>query len=289
MLESSGWQVQIVLAVHFNGSIADEWAGKGYIARGDRTYRAMVTRDEQVLRAVDRIIFVSEYACREAKLSIAGLDRRKLSVIPNSVYAPPVDDNASLLGDLISIGGFEPRKNQEFLLRVLAAARDRGQIYTLTLVGSGPLQQPLRRLAESLGVSEQVRFPGALPDAAPLISRHRAYVHAALMENLPIVIIEALAAGRPAFAVPVGGIPEIFRDRIEGRMWELHDPDGAAAALISVLGAPDVYAAMAKAARARYEAWFTPEATQPRLLAAVSTEIQESEYLTGPLEPCCKN
>jgi glycosyltransferase involved in cell wall biosynthesis len=270
-LRSAGWDVAITMTAHFNISIADEWAGKGYIGKDDATFRSMLERDDAVLRAVDRLVFVSDYMRREVNRRIPDLDRQRQTVVPNAIYAPPVHRTARCSdgGDLISIGGLEPRKNHEFLIRVLAAARARGSIYTLTIVGDGPLRSSLQRLADSLGVSSQVTFAGAIPDAAPLIARHRVYVHAARMENLCIVIIEALAAGRPVFAAPVGGVPELFRDGVEGRMWHLSDPERAADALISVLDNPKVYGAMSEAARRRYEAAFTPEATQPRLFAAI--------------------
>jgi glycosyltransferase involved in cell wall biosynthesis len=114
-------------------------------------------------------------------------------------------------GDLVSIGTLEPRKNQAYLLRVLAAINAQGRAYTLSLVGQGPDRKQLKDLARELGVAHQVRFLGYRGKAAHLLAGYRAYVHAATMENLSVTVIEALASELPVFAAPVGGIPEIFR------------------------------------------------------------------------------
>lgn len=283
-LRRQGWKLRITLVVHFNFSMADEWVGKGHLRAGSAAYRAMLASDDEVLGAVDEIVFVSEYMRIEVNRRLARPDPARQRVVPNAVYPVAAQADPQLVairGDLISIGGFEPRKNQQFLLRVLAAARARGQVYTLTLVGDGPLHQSLRRLSEELGISGQVHFTGALSNAAPLIANHRAYVHAARMENLSIVIIEALAAGRPVFAAPVGGTPELFTDGLEGRAWHLSDPSEAAAMLIEVMEDAQRCSEMSAAARARYESCFTPQATQPRLLAAIQGSSPQS-ITSGP-------
>jgi len=139
---------------------------------------------------------------------------------------------------------------------VLVAARDLGQRYSLTLIGDGPDRGALERLVDTLGLRDQVNFAGFRPDGSQLIANHRALVHAAKLENCPLIIAEALAAGRPIFAAPVGGIPEMFYDGVEGRHWNLEDPCGAAKLLAGLLNDPVSYSTAADAARARYEAAF---------------------------------
>jgi glycosyltransferase involved in cell wall biosynthesis len=113
-------------------------------------------------------------------------------------------------------------------------------------------------LTDELAVSDQVRFLGHVPDAARLLASHRVFAHAATMESLGIVIVEALAAGRPVLAPAVGGIPEVLSDGVEGRFWPLDDPTRAARQLIQILEDPETAQAMSLAARRRYEGHFTP-------------------------------
>jgi glycosyltransferase involved in cell wall biosynthesis len=112
-------------------------------------------------------------------------------------------------------------------------------------------------LADTLGIKEQVRFPGYLAGAVAHLPGFRMYVHAAFIENLPVAIIEALAAGLPVAAAPVGGISEMFSDGVEGIYWSLDDPDVAARALIRLMDDNHRYHAMAKAAAERFNTAFS--------------------------------
>jgi glycosyltransferase involved in cell wall biosynthesis len=75
------------------------------------------------------------------------------------------------------------------------------------------------------------------------------------MDNLPLALIEALSYGRPILAAPVGGIPEIFRDGVEGYYCDLDDPNEGAAKLTQLLQTSTL-GTISRAARARFEATF---------------------------------
>ena len=111
-----------------------------------------------------------------------------------------------------------------------------------------------------------MQFLGFQGNAARLLSGHRAYVHSAVIENLPIVLIEALATGIPVLAAPVGGIPEVFTDGGEGFYWPLDDPAEGASRLIALLEDPARYAALADAAVQRFEQHFETSVVASRLL-----------------------
>jgi glycosyltransferase involved in cell wall biosynthesis len=183
-------------------------------------------------------------------------------VIPNFVDDPGVDVTDTDT-DLINIGTLEPRKNQVYLIEILAAAKRRGVRLTLTLVGDGPDRSALERAATTHGVSDAVRFAGFVHNGASLLPRHRAYVHAARIENLPLSLVEALAAGRPVFCPAVGGIPEVFSDGIEGAYMPLDAPDAAASTIIH--GLRDHEVAMRQRARERFLLGFETTVTASRL------------------------
>ena len=144
-----------------------------------------------------------------------------------------------------------------------------GYPYRLTLVGDGPLKKELETLASRLGLARHVKFAGYVPAAAKLLPRYKAYVHAARMESLGIILLEALASRRPVLAAPLGGIPEVFSDGIEGFSWDLDNPLQAARHLIRLLEDEALYERMSGAAYARYETCFMPPVVGPRLLEAV--------------------
>lgn len=257
---------RVVMAVHFNLSQALEWAEKGRIREKGLLSRGIQKLEGSVLPALDGIVFVSRFMRDNLEREIPGIRGVPSVVVPNFTMPLRPCSGDRPEGDLISVGTLEPRKNQGFLLRVLAAALLRGRRYTLTLIGDGPDRAHLEALAAELGVWEQVRFLGYRPDAATLLSGHRLYVHGAAVENLPMALIEALAAGLPIAAAPVGGIPEIFSDGVEGIYWRLSDLNDAAEAMISLLEDESRYHAAAKAAVERFRKCFSVD------LAAVYLE-----------------
>jgi glycosyltransferase involved in cell wall biosynthesis len=268
-LRDRGYPVEVVLAIHVNRSDADEWVGKGSIAAGGRLYRSMMVRDAAVLPRVNRLVFLSRFVQRQTLEHTPEAGKVPRWVIPNSVVPPPSLRGTPVSGELITIGTLEPRKNQEFLLRVVASAHAMGARYRLTVVGDGTLRGRLTALAKQLGIAGHVSFRGAVHNGAALLCEHLVYVHGARMENLPIAIIEALSVGKPVLAAPVGGVPEVFRDGIEGIYWNLDDPEGAARRLIGVLEDPVLYQRLSQAARERYARCFAPEVVMDQLIPAV--------------------
>jgi glycosyltransferase involved in cell wall biosynthesis len=261
----AGRYERVVMAVHFNASQADEWVTQAGLDPDSRMYASIRRRERRILPALDGIVYVSQYMHRRLEETIPGLDRVPSVVIPNFVTALNATSPAGRGTDLISVGTLEPRKNQTYLLRVLAEAAKLGRRYTLSLVGDGPDRAMLESRAHELGIRHQLRFFGFQPDARQLLPGHRAYVHAARFENLPVALIEALAASLPIFAANVGGISEVFDNAVEGLYWDLDDPESGARQLIGVLESPAKQLAMAKAARARFETTFEATMVAGRL------------------------
>lgn len=273
----SGPHQKVVMVVHFNVSQADEWVSKGKLVPGTGLYQAIRQREQEILPQLDGIVFLSDFVRENLLQTVAGLEQVPSLSIPNFIQ-PATATADGPQGDLINIGTLEPRKNQQFLLQVLAAANRLGRCYRLTLVGDGPDRLALTRLADELGVAPQVTFGGRRLAAARFIPAHRAYVHSARMENMPIALIEALSCGVPVLAAPVGGIPEVFRDEIEGRYWALDDPVAGAEKLIAVLENPARYAAMRTAARRRFDSEFTEEVVGHRLRRFLTEIAKEMEF-----------
>jgi glycosyltransferase involved in cell wall biosynthesis len=259
-----------VTVIHYNVSVAHELQMKGETTPHGPLWRQAMRAEASALPLVDGIIFVSGFMRRVVLERLPVLATVPHTVIPNFVAGASAGaPGPSWAGDVIAIGSLEPRKNQAFLLHVLARAKALGLRCTLTLVGDGPDQARLVALADELGVAHQVNFAGFQPRAAGLIAQHRVLAHAALVENLPLALIEALAAGRPILAPAVGGIPEVFTHGSAGYHWALDNVDAAARLLIGVLSDSEEYARLARAAVARYRSAFDPDVLVPRWLTAI--------------------
>ncbi|QGN59153.1 glycosyltransferase [Nostocoides sp. HKS02] len=205
----------VVMVVHFNVSQADEWADKGELPRGGRTYASIRALEEDVLPRLDGLVYVSQFMRSVLEDRMPALRALPGIVIPNCVAA--IERPASEpVADLVTVGALEPRKNQGYLLEVLAAAAQRGHRYSLTVIGDGPDRGRLERQAARLGLTGQVSFAGYQADPRRLMAGHRLYCHTARMESFGIALVEAMSEGLPVLAAPVGGIPEVVRPGVEG-------------------------------------------------------------------------
>ncbi len=280
-LRDEGYDFRLVAICHFNISEAWEASLAGLTREGGRLHRRLLEQERAVLPRVDALLFPTEFLRAEVLRRVPGVAAVPARVVSNLPQPVPAAGPDAPTGDILSIGTLEPRKNQGFLIEVLAQARVRGHVYSLTLAGSGPSEGAFRALAERLGVTAQVRFLGRVPHAASLLETHRVYAHAARMESQGIVLLEALRSARPVLAAAVGGIPETFTDGVEGFSWDLEDVSGAADRLIALLESEQIYAQASAAARRRYEERYRPDLLGPRWLQALFDVRDEAEPKLG--------
>jgi glycosyltransferase involved in cell wall biosynthesis len=257
---------KVVMAVHFNRSQAEEWAEKKMISAGGRFSRRIIAMERRVLDEVDGLVYLSQYmqgylegegmvACGKPSLRI-----------PNFCTIPiPMKSQFRQPRDLVSIGTLETRKNQAYLIRVIAELKKQGQFFTLDLIGDGPDRSVLERLARELEVMDRVAFLGFRDQAARLLPSYRVYAHAALMENMPYTLIEALGCGLPVLAGGVGGVPEIVRDGFEGFHWPLDNPVEGAVYAARLLRDEDLYVRLSQQARRRFDENFDTPVVGGRL------------------------
>ena len=276
---------RVVMAVHYDGSQADEWVDKGTIAKDGRIYRWIRHLEETTIPHLDGMVFVSASARRSLIRCIPGAERIDSAVVPN--FTDPIPPSASPFAeaaDLVTVGGLELHKNQAYLLDVLASANRLGRRFTLDVIGEGPTHKALLGRRAELGLDDQVRMHGRLPSARPALQGHRAYVHAATREAFPYAVIEAMAAGLPIVAGATGGIPEMVDDGVEGRFWPLDDAGAGARILIDLLDDEPRRATTGAAALTRFHAGFDAAVVGPRLerllVTGVNTPINRSD--AGP-------
>jgi glycosyltransferase involved in cell wall biosynthesis len=112
---------------------------------------------------------------------------------------------------LIHVATLTPVKDQATLLRAFRLVRNQVGDARLDIVGDGPLRPELERLAHELGLSDVVRFRGAVDHAAlPAIYRTASgFVLSSRHEAQGMVAIEAAACGIPVAGTRVGVIPEL--------------------------------------------------------------------------------
>ena len=112
----------------------------------------------------------------------------------------------------VSVSRLAKEKNVEFLIRSVKLIKERrGSDFKLLLVGDGPERKHLQRLAEELGVQEEIVFVGAVPNEEIRNYCHAAdlFLFASRSETQGIVLIESMAAGTPVLAVRATGTEDV--------------------------------------------------------------------------------
>ena len=176
------------------------------------------------LRLADEIVVPSQYLA--AVFARYGYQTR---VIANAAdlsgysYRPrhPLGRN------LISVRNLEPHYRVDVVIRAFALVREEYPQATLTVIGAGSEEARLRRLAADLNLHE-VRFMGRVePAEMPhFYDEADVFVNASTIDNQPVSILEAFAAGVPVVTTPTGDIAAMVRDGETGVI--VPDPDPAA-------------------------------------------------------------
>lgn len=149
-----------------------------------------------------------------------GLKNPNYSVLPNVVNMQlfkPEKHKAGRNGvKFVHLSCFEDKsKNISGLLNTLAALREEQLDFECDLIGDGMDFELLKRYATELGLTEHLNFTGLLEgeQLAKTLAGADFMVMFSNYENMPVVILEALACGLPVVATRVGGIPEMINTR----------------------------------------------------------------------------
>jgi glycosyltransferase involved in cell wall biosynthesis len=145
------------------------------------------------------------------------------------------------------------QKGFDVLLRALPAVLEREPATELLLVGDGPQRDQLEALASDLGLGDAVRFHGAARhhDVAGLLASASVVAIPSRHEGMPLVALEAAAAGRAVVATPVQGLGDVVVDGVTGTLVPPEDPGRLATALADLLTDPSRAAALGANARSR--------------------------------------
>lgn len=137
---------------------------------------------------------------------------------------------------LLSVGHLIERKGHYLIIEALRQIPDA----TLLIAGTGPDGAALRSQTESLGLTDRVRFLGAIPhqEMSELYSAADVLVLASSREGWANVLLETMASGTPAAATNVWGAPEIITDPAAGALIQERTPDSIAQTILGVLQDP---------------------------------------------------
>jgi glycosyltransferase involved in cell wall biosynthesis len=134
-----------------------------------------------------------------------------------------------------TVANLKRHKGHEYLLSAAVEIRRILPDTRFILVGTGPLEHDLKRLAERLGIGDAIIFTGFREDAVRIASCFDVFVLASIQEGLSIALIEAMLLGKPAVVTRVGGLPEVVEDGRQGFVVPASDPGALASRIVTLL------------------------------------------------------
>ncbi len=176
----------------------------------------------------------------------------------------------------LSVGRLTEKKGIEIALRALGRLRgaDPGLDWHYDIIGDGELRLRLEALSRELGLADRVRFLGAQPHAA--VRDAMAEADSFLLpsrtaatgdqEGIPIVLMEAMAAGLLVVSTRHSGIPELVRDGETGLLSDEGDVDDLVQVLRRVFETGDMRDPVVNAARRTVETEFNAERQSAELV-----------------------
>ncbi len=177
-------------------------------------------------------------------------DPKACSIINNAVdtslFRPMevvTDDSAF---HLIAVGKLNHNKNQQFLVRVVAELLKFGVESDLTLLGSGAEESKLKQLASELGVSNRIHYPGTVDNPEIYLNKADLLVHASHYEAFGLVLLEAMASGKPVVCFNDGGPAEVAVDGHNGSVVKRNDLKGFTEAVAKLAQDKNLYSELSR-------------------------------------------
>jgi glycosyltransferase involved in cell wall biosynthesis len=242
----------------YYGCYRDSRLGSLVVAHSVAYHRRQATWQTKV----DRFIALTEFG--RQKFVSAGFPANKISVKPNFAEEPLED-------------GFKPLPRQPFALFVGRLSEEKGLgtllqawesvDFALKIVGGGELPATAPANVRFLGKQTKAQVYGLMQQAQFLVMPSEWY------ETFGLVLIEAFANGLPVICSRLGGMAEIVEDNVTGLHFEAGNADDLAAKIHWALVNPEAMAHMGQAARAEYEAKYTPEINYRQLMAIYQAAI----------------
>ena len=214
---------------------------------------------------------------------------RPIHIVPNGVEIPREASLPKQNGGRLRVLTIATLDRQKGHFDILAAAtRLRSRPVRFVLAGPDEVDgrgegAEVRRRAIALRLADSVDFVGAVGPREKwrLLAEADVFLFPSRAEGMPNAVLEAMAAGLPVVATPVGSLPDMLEEGKGGRFIAVGDFEGLAEALVELLENPDLRLAMGRWNRAQAEARFSFDLVARRLDALYRGEDRKSTRLNS--------
>lgn len=182
-----------------------------------------------------KTVSISREVARTVK-DVYGIDSIVIyNGIPTQEYAcRKEEESKDDVISLINVGKFKKAKNHFLLIESFAIALEKEPKLRLVLVGDGSLRRRVEERVKQLGLSGKVVFLGWREDVSSVLNNSDIFVLSSAWEGFGMVLVEAMAAGKPVVATKVGGVPEVVEEGLAGILVPPQDPVALAEAILTL-------------------------------------------------------
>ncbi len=187
-----------------------------------------------------------------------------------------IPTDAPLVG---MVGRLRPWKGAHRFVELAARVHTTRPDVHFVIVGGTPLSQDetypqhVRHLIAQQQLANHVHLTGHLPDVRPALAAMDIFVHPGDPEPFGMVVLEAMAAGKPVVAFAHGALPELIEHNHTGLLIPPYDISAATTAVLDLLAHPERALALGMAGRQRAQHTFTIETTAARITALLDEVI----------------
>jgi glycosyltransferase involved in cell wall biosynthesis len=158
-----------------------------------------------------------------------GIDVSRFEGPGDAMLLPPADLRIG------TVAALRAEKNLGRLLRAFAVAHKAISTARLAIVGDGPARPDLERLAAELGIAQAVDFPGHVAQPETVYPLFDVFALSSDTEQMPLSVLEAMAAAKPVASVDVGDVAAMVADDNRRFVVPKGDEAGLAQALVALL------------------------------------------------------
>ena len=214
-----------------------------------RTYLDLFMRNPKLysVRNADAIASEGEIQTKEI-MQLFGVPKEKIFYLPDGVDLDEIEEytkdvevtredyniqDADIV--LMNVNRLEPNKGVPYLIEAMKILNQELNV-KLILVGTGSEEEKIKRLIKHLGLSEKVKHFKNIPDKLmfQLYTLADISVTPTLYEGLPLVVLEAMACGKPIVASNVSEVPQAVKDGINGFLVPPRNPKAIADAVLKI-------------------------------------------------------
>lgn len=196
-------------------------------------YRRLIRKN--VLKGNIKLICCHRYL-KEATEKLYGV---KVFAVDNGIPVNPRKPEENKKYDLLIVGRMTDVKRFDIFLKITRKILDDGIHCKSAVVGYGPEKESIIALSKELHLENNVDFFDSNQDVTELYKQSKIFVSCSTREGSPIVILEANSYGLPIIGTPVGGVPMMIKEGINGYLYDVGDVNKAALIIEKLLTSPD--------------------------------------------------